>query len=423
MFNLRLMAVRAERLVYRIAALPTAIAARQGKLDDGAPGVVRRAFAWRYWHPEDAAEWLELAAGLLLWPIVVPLAILWFTARNGAVVRRRRNKSVFAQASEQVRLYFQAGILAPWYYIFSLYRDGDARRARSFLQRSETKWGVFYLLRVQKASPLSDKKKFADRCAASGVRCVPYAVYLDGSATDEIVQLPDRDIFVKPANGRGGKGAERWDRAERLTYSSDGIHCLSERALLERLRSQARRTPLLVQLRLETHPEIADLTSGALSTVRALTCLNEHGEPEVMAAVFRMSIGSNRTVDNIHAGGLACGVSVDQGVLGPASNLGLDARLGWLTSHPDTNAAIAGRKLPMWDEVKALAIQAHRAFDDRPLVGWDIAILADGPIVVEGNGSPDMDLMQRFMERGFCEHRFAELLAFHLRPVVPSRHL
>ena len=79
------------------------------------------------------------------------------------------------------------------------------------------------------------------------------------------------------------------------------------------------------------------------------------------------------------------------------------------------NAPIAGRTLPLWEEVKALAVRAHAAFDDRAIVGWDIAILPDGPAVVEGNGSPDMDLMQRFMDRGFCKHRFAELLTHHLR--------
>ena len=49
------------------------------------------------------------------------------------------------------------------------------------------------------------------------------------------------------------------------------------------------------------------------------------------------------------------------------------------------------------------------------IVGCDIAIDPDGPIIVEGNGIPDMDLMQRFMELGFYhQHRFSELLAHHL---------
>jgi hypothetical protein len=71
--------------------------------------------------------------------------------------------------------------------------------------------------------------------------------------------------------------------------------------------------------------------------------------------------------------------------------------------------------LPHWDEVKALAVRAHAAFAGRLMIGWDIAITEDGPVVIEGNRGPDMDLMQRFMETGFCSHhRFGELIAHHL---------
>jgi hypothetical protein len=197
---------------------------------------------------------------------------------------------------------------------------------------------------------------------------------------------------------------------------ANGGDALNDERLLERLLARAAEMPLLVQHRVEPHPQIARLTSGALPTVRALTCLDEQGTPEVVAAVFRMSFGSSRTVDNIHAGGLACGVALDTGAVGPASNLGSDARLGWHSKHPTTGAQIEGVRLPYWDEVKVLAIKAHEAFADRVIVGWDIAIDPDGPIIIEGNGSPDMDLMQRFMELGFChEHRFGELLAHHLR--------
>jgi hypothetical protein len=171
----------------------------------------------------------------------------------------------------------------------------------------------------------------------------------------------------------------------------------------------------MVQPRLCVHPDLLSLTAGALPTIRVLTCLNEEREPEVMAAMLRTSFGKNVTVDNLHAGGIGALVDLASGALSRASNLGSDARLGWFSAHPDTGAAIEGRIVPCWQETKALAVAAHRQFNDRVVVGWDIAILGDGPIFIEGNGNPDLDILQRFMRVGLREHRFAKLLAFHLR--------
>lgn len=89
-------------------------------------------------------------------------------------------------------------------------------------------------------------------------------------------------------------------------------------------------------------------------------------------------------------------------------------RLRRAAVHPDSGAPIEGRIVPYWDEVKAGAIAAHRHFNDRVVVGWDISILEDGPIFVEGNGNPDLDIIQRFMRIGFREHRLVELLAYHV---------
>jgi hypothetical protein len=183
--------------------------------------------------------------------------------------------------------------------------------------------------------------------------------------------------------------------------------------LVQHLQELAERCAMLVQKRIAPHSELADLTSGALPTIRVTTCLNEDGEPEVVGAVFRMAIGGNRIVDNLHAGGIAANVGLDDGALSSASNLGMDAKLGWLDRHPDTNARIIGRVLPLWNETKALAMRAHRSFADRVLVGWDIAITDDGPVIVEGNSSPDLDILQRF-GAPVCSSRFGELLAWHL---------
>jgi hypothetical protein len=304
-----------------------------------------------------------------------------------------------------------AGTAGPWYYILSLHRDGE-RRAPTFLQRCETKRGLYALLRDESGSPLGDKEAFARHCAAAGVPCASCELVIDGGDLDP-ASLPDCDLFVKPLQGCGGKGAERWDRVAYRSWSNGSI-TLHDGDLVAHLR--AKRRKLIVQKTLRPHQALLPLTSGALPTVRALTCIDERGSPEILAAVFRMSIGDNRTVDNIHAGGLACAVSLRDGTLGLASDLGMNARLGWCRDHPTTGARIEGTRLPCWREVRALALEAHRAFSDRALIGWDIAITAEGAVVIEGNRGPDMDLMQRFMGVGFCEgHRLTDLIAFHLR--------
>jgi hypothetical protein len=406
-------ATELERTIYVIGGLPIAIRGPSRAISPAAQEI-RRAFARRFWRPGSVREAMELAIGIMLAPIAVPVAAAWFTARNGPVIRRREGKRVVAQFIEQLRLYCSAGAVGPWYYILSLHRDG-AQRAPTFLQRCETKRGIYSLLRPENPSPIGNKKAFAELCAVAGIRSVACELAVEGSGADPAA-LPDCDLFVKPLIGCGGKGAERWDRIGPRLWS-DGHQRLGDAALIGHLRSIGR--PVIVQKRVQPHPALEPLTSGAVPTVRALTILDEHRRPELVAAVFRMSIGANRTVDNIHAGGLACAVSLEDGSLGLASDLGLDARLGWHRYHPTTFTRIHGTRLPFWDEVKALAVRAHGAFADRIIIGWDIAITEDGPVIIEGNRGPDMDLMQRFMKFGFYhQHRFTELIAHHLRALV-----
>jgi hypothetical protein len=127
-------------------------------------------------------------------------------------------------------------------------------------------------------------------------------------------------------------------------------------------------------------------------------------------------------VDNLHAGGIAANVTLETGELSRATDLGSRSRRGWLSVHPDTGGLIENRVLPHWEETKQLAISAHREFTDRVVIGWDVAILEDGPIVIEGNGNPDMDILQRFMREGLREHRFGHLLAYHLSARVSALH-
>jgi hypothetical protein len=76
---------------------------------------------------------------------------------------------------------------------------------------------------------------------------------------------------------------------------------------------------------------------------------------------------------------------------------------------------IEGRFLPLWPETIALACLAHAAFAPRMIVGWDIAITSKGPLLIEGNGAPGIDLIQRAYREPIGNSRAGELIAYHLR--------
>ncbi len=406
-------------VTYHIAGLPVAVSNRFTRRGRASERVIRRAYARRYWSPRGWSEGAQLALALVAWPFALVGLQIAFTLQNGAQVARRFGRPIHRQLVDQLRLYLSAGVLPPWYYIFELHRSPARSNARDYFYRWESKGGVLRLLNEGDRTPSSelfDKAVFAEQCRLRQIRTVPVlALFLDGQA--EVRADPrelETDLFVKPIAGRGGKGAERWDLGGPGVYCSPDGERLTRDGLFARLAEKSLTVPLLAQERLRNHPRIEPLNNGALSTVRVLTCLNEEGEPEIVGAAMRMAIGSNNVVDNLHAGGIAAAVDLETGTLGPASNLGADCRLGWMDRHPVSGAQIQGTQLPMWDEVRDFAIRTHRAFSDRVLVGWDIAIAPDGPILVEGNGAPDLDIMQRFVRHGVMAARLGVLLAFHV---------
>lgn len=402
------------RLVYWIGGLPVASRYKSvcgsSHLDE-----LRREFARSYWGLKQGPKPLLRLLARLLWMPRLIMGMLRYTARNGRLIRARTGTTITEQLLSQMLVYKRHGILPRWYYIFSLYEEGGVDRAAFFLNRFETKPVLFKRLNRGGTSPLGDKAAFAQHCVKFEIPHVPVLAVADGNNALQLADLPQADLFIKPIRQRGGRGAERWQWVKESRFRGPDGTILDSQSLIAELARKSRHTPSLVQPRVVNHPSIADLSNGALSTVRVLSCLNELGVPEIVAASFRMAIGGNVTVDNIHAGGIAAAVDIEDGTLGLASNLGDDAALGWLDFHPNTGGKILGRKLPLWPDVLKLARWAHCAFADRVVIGWDIAILVEGPTLVEGNSGPDVDLMQRPLRRGIGQGRFAELLLYNLR--------
>jgi Sugar-transfer associated ATP-grasp len=380
---------------------------------------VGRAYMFRFWRPATFGELLDIVVAILIWPFGMVFCAVWFTWKNGAVIADQFGRSRMGQVADQLRLAATSGLPPPWYYVFELYRAGETRRAPAYLTRAETKQGSNRLLARARdsSSPLVDKEAFARFCNERQLKTLPVLFSVDQGqlhSTSNLRSLPQTDLFLKPACGCGGRGAERWDYAGNGRYRDIDDRKLSASELLDRLRRMSGRQPYLVQERARNHPSMSCLSNGTLNTIRMISCLDEREQPELIGAVLRMAIGTNVTVDNVHAGGIAAAIDLDEGRLDQATHMGMDVHRGWIDRHPDTGALIAGRLLPMWNEVRELTLRAHSAFNDWVVVGWDVAIMKDGPCLVEGNNGPDVDLIQRPLRTAFGESRLGQLIAFHL---------
>jgi hypothetical protein len=351
------------------------------------------------------------------------LCAVTYTRRLGSAVRAISGRSLARQFAEQLTLMRRYRLAPKYYYMFELWVPDRARHAAHYLQRGETKGAAYKLLRQTKAEGvgdeqrLSDKLDFHDRCQALELPVVPiYFAATNGRAEDAFARtqdLPQRDLFIKPRKGCGGNGASRWRYEGGFRGKDGGLR--SAEAMRREIIDRSRATPLIVQPALANHAELHDINCGALATVRIVTCRNEENRFEVTCAAFRMPRSSHSVVDNFHAGGIAAAIDISNGCLGAATDMGLNPQTAWFDFHPTTKAAIKGRILPFWDQVLAVAESAHSHFDEFTVIGWDIAILADGPCIIEANGAPDLDIIQRTARRPLGNERLGRLMAWHLK--------
>ncbi len=241
---------------------------------------------------------------------------------------------------------------------------------------------------------LADKRRFAPRCRELGLPAVPViAQFTDGHAASGL-KLPAKDLFSKRADLYRGIGAEAWRCEEggaRFVNALTGTR-LSAAALIEHLREQSRAGPIVLQERVRNHAGLAPLTNGALSTMRIVTCVSPSGSIDLMPAVIRCPTGK-AVIDNLAQGGLGAPIDLKTGAIsGPSVKKDKTLGVVSIERHPDSGQEFRGFVIPYFAEALELARRAHANFPSVAFVGWDIAILPEGPVLVEANAVFNTDL-------------------------------
>lgn len=263
------------------------------------------------------------------------------------------------------------------------------------------------------ALTVGDKRRFAVWCHDNGFRTPPLLVEFESGVIRHHALTPGSeprcDLFAKWATQYGGDDTARWTFRDECYVDDEGRPWRFEE-LLRLLADRSRRGVLILQPRLVNHPVLRLLSPSALSTIRVMTIRAPDGPPSLLAAVLRMATG-RAAVDNVTQGGLVSAVDTETGVTGPGRRYDELHRTFEFDVHPDTGAAIAGLNIPFWPETRELTLAAHDRLGGIACIGWDVAILEDGPVLVEGNWNPGTKFVQVATRTPLLTSAFGETFA------------
>lgn len=171
-------------------------------------------------------------------------------------------------------------------------------------------------------------------------------------------------IFVKEAeDSAGGHGVTFFD----CSHPESELKSILENKLGN----------LVVQAGLTQHSEMARLNPSSINTIRVLSLLTKDSKCKILSSVVR--IGRNGShVDNASSGGITVGVEED----GQLKDMAYDVRGERYYCHPDTKVLFSSVSIPDYDKIKEAVGRIHWELPQFRMLSWDIALDADGKIVL-----------------------------------------
>jgi hypothetical protein len=142
-----------------------------------------------------------------------------------------------------------------------------------------------------------------------------------------------------------------------------------------------------------SHESIRKIYPTAPNTLRIVVVRNNNGT-NVIGAYYRFGTSLTGTIDNIHAGGISCGVNIINGML-YNSKWKKGDRLIDMPVHMDTKIRIEGN-VPYWDLIIAKLIEIGEYIPQVKYIGYDIVVTDNGFKIIELNSHPDLETLQLY---------------------------
>lgn len=164
----------------------------------------------------------------------------------------------------------------------------------------------------------------------------------------------------------------------------------------------------IVQPRYVSHNAIQLVNSSALNTTRIYTILGVGGVDYLGG--YQAFATDGAPIDSWQFGSVYVAIDLDKETLKPYGITSLsDKRDGVLFEHPNSKIEFDGYKLPGLKNAVDLCKRAHAFFYGVYVIGWDIALTDEGPMVVEVNERPGINVLQSLdggiRKRILCEYK------------------
>lgn len=157
------------------------------------------------------------------------------------------------------------------------------------------------------------------------------------------------------------------------------------------------------------------LSLKSVNTLRVGTAINPQGQVSVAYMTLRFNT-TDTHFDNTSLGGAFTLLS-DDGKIKYPGYINYPREKSF-TIHPANGMNLIGFQVPQIDRVKELVKESALVLADSRYIGWDVAITPSGPVLVEGNSIPSVELFQAriHMEDGLGKaYLMEELLGLPLR--------
>ncbi|MEJ5304141.1 MAG: sugar-transfer associated ATP-grasp domain-containing protein [Bacteroidales bacterium] len=203
-------------------------------------------------------------------------------------------------------------------------------------------------------------------------------------AYEKLMNSGAEKLFIKPSEGLGGYGIIVFSKTEKGYITRQGT--MLDMNFMKTHFSKGR---FIVQEGIRQHPQMSKLFPGAVNTLRIVT-LVEKDKPRILFAFLRMG-RDEAEVDNASQGGIFCMVDQETGDL---AKYAFSDNKEQFEYHPNTKIQFSRTTLPDWESTKKFILSAAIKCKELPFIGWDIAITEEGPVIIEMNEGPGIEVIQ-----------------------------